>query len=280
MKLDIDHIQHLAARADVTPNTFQTYTIVAACLFIPITAAIWHTPHVRDAFVGPKVFVIFTHEMFHVLAGVLCGGRLHAFVIDPNLGGYTGVSGLKRTVPRTPDPYSLPTPEQLFWSPSVVVTLLAGPLGSAIIGFLYIVRLQDIVASKIASFTIALGLLVAGAYAMHWITYMSVFCSEAILIGLWFGAHGSALRFLVLFFGAMHLFYTLWDYLEDAVFGKTHPSDCQELQRNLGLSAEAWLAFIFLFEALVFMAATLAGICVFKKTPEEMYANAAGFLPT
>lgn len=158
MKLDFDHVQHLAARADVTPNTFrgspsspplpagarpsltaETYTVVAACLFIPFTGAIWHTPYVRDAFVGPKVFVIFTHEMFHVLTGVLCGGRLQAFVIDPNLGGYTGVSGLKRTLPRVPDPYTLPTPEQLFWSPSVVATLMAGPLGSAVVGFLYIV---------------------------------------------------------------------------------------------------------------------------------------------
>lgn len=62
----------------------------------------------------------------------------------------------------------------------------------------------------------------------------------------------------------MHLFYTLWDYLEETVFGKPNPSDCHELQRTLGLSAEAWLALIFLFEALVFMAAILAGICVFK----------------
>jgi hypothetical protein len=100
----------------------------------------------------------------------------------------------------------------------------------------------------------------------------------------------------------MHLFYTLWDYLDDAVFGKPHPSDCQELQRNLGLPAEAWLALIFLFEALVFMAAILAGICVFKVgqrwtelTPENARGDvrrrvswglptiadtSAGFLPT
>jgi hypothetical protein len=31
---------------------------------------------------------------------------------------------------------------------------------------------------------------------MHWITYVSVFLSEAVLVGLWFGSHGSALRFL------------------------------------------------------------------------------------
>ncbi|BEJ04868.1 hypothetical protein CcaverHIS641_0206850 [Cutaneotrichosporon cavernicola] len=134
----------------------------------------------------------------------------------------------------------------------------------------------DIVASKIASFTIALGLLVAGWYGLHWITYVSVVCSEAVLVGMWFGSHGSALRFL----GVNHLFYSLWDYLEETVFGKTNPSDCHELQRHLGVPAETWLALIFLFEALVFMAAIMAGIVVFKKTPEQMYADAAGFLPT
>ncbi|BEI81524.1 hypothetical protein CcaverHIS002_0206840 [Cutaneotrichosporon cavernicola] len=214
--------------------------------------------------------------MFHVLMGVLCGGRLQAFVIDPNLGGYTGISGLKRTLPRLPDPHTILTAEQLYWSPSGVATLVAGPIGSAVVGFLYIFAGFDIVASKIASFTIALGLLVAGWYGLHWITYVSVVCSEAVLVGMWFGSHGSALRFL----GVNHLFYSLWDYLEETVFGKTNPSDCHELQRHLGVPAETWLALIFLFEALVFMAAIMAGIVVFKKTPEQMYADAAGFLPT
>ncbi|BEJ12220.1 hypothetical protein CspHIS471_0206800 [Cutaneotrichosporon sp. HIS471] len=290
LDVDVDTVQHLVTRAEVSPNIFQTYTVVAACLFIPITGAIWHTPYIRDAFVGPKIFVIFTHEMFHVIMGVLCGGRLQAFVIDPNLGGYTGISGLNRTLPRFPDPHAILTPDQLYWSPRGMATLVAGPIGSAVVGFIYIFAGFDIVASKIASFTIAPGLLVAGWYGLHWITYVSVVCSEAVLVGMWFGSHGSTLRFLVLFFGMLHsnqantgvnhLFYSLWDYLEETVFGKTNPSDCHELQRHLGVPAEKWLALIFLFEALVFMAAIMADIVVFKKTPEQMYADAAGFLPT
>lgn len=80
--------------------------------------------------------------------------------------------------------------------------------------------------------------------------YVSVFCSEAVLVGLWFGAHGSALRFLgdllcvnpssrpVLLFGVMHLFYAVWDYLEDAVTSKPNPSDSQLLMHTVGLPME------------------------------------------
>ena len=48
--------------------------------------------------------------------------------------------GLMRNFPRVlNDPYAMPTYTQLFWSPSAVATLAAGYVGSALVGFLFVV---------------------------------------------------------------------------------------------------------------------------------------------
>jgi hypothetical protein len=81
------------------------------------------------------------HELFHLAVGLLCGGSVVSICIDPNDGGATHVMGLMRQYPRVMnDPYALPTFTQLFWSPSAVATLAAGYVGSAVVGFLLIVR--------------------------------------------------------------------------------------------------------------------------------------------
>lgn len=89
---------------------------------------------------SPQIFVIFTHEAFHVITGVLCSGRLTTFVIDPNSGGHTGFDSFKRTLPRVVDPYiQAPAVDTIWWSRSYTATLLMGSFGSAVVGFLYVV---------------------------------------------------------------------------------------------------------------------------------------------
>ena len=136
--------------------------------------------------------------------GLLCGGQVVSICIDPNDGGATHIMGLMRTSPRIPrDPFVIPTYSQTFWSVKAVLTLSAGYVGSSVVGFLLIVCRSchsfqsflnskwykfsmcaelknglitserqfaafDIVASKIASFVIAFGLLVPVLRADHW----------------------------------------------------------------------------------------------------------------
>lgn len=135
-----------------------------------------------------------THELCHLIAGILCGGQVVSICIDPNDGGATHVLGLMRPFPRVPrDPYAMPTYPQLCWSVSALVTLSAGYVGSSIVGFLFIVsssdnaqlisvlrmlvciicrgmltEVVDIVASKAAALVLHFGLLVPILRADHW----------------------------------------------------------------------------------------------------------------
>ncbi|KAL7420691.1 hypothetical protein Q5752_004642 [Cryptotrichosporon argae] len=274
----------LATRTDVTPNSFQSHTIIVACVYFFIILVAWNLPVLRDAIAGLKLLVVGTHELFHLVLGVLCGGQVVSVCIDPNDGGATHIMGLMRHTPRVfNDPYAMPTTYgQVFWSSRALATLAAGYIGSSIVGFLYITRLiaVDIVASKIASFTIAFGLLVPVLRADHWIAFVSIIGCEALLIGLWFGDHGSALRFYVLFVGMMHMFYVVWDYVDERLFDKRNTSDCAQFSELLGWPTSGWAIAWFIWDALVFTSAIFAGICVFRRATAEMYAEAASFLPT
>ncbi|EIW67725.1 hypothetical protein TREMEDRAFT_33284 [Tremella mesenterica DSM 1558] len=175
------------------------------------------------------------HELCHLTIGLLCGGQVWSICIDPNDGGATTISGLMRTTPRVPNnPYALPTMAQLYWSASAVATLSAGYVGSSIVGWLFIVSGLDIVASKIAALVIHIGMLVPILRADSWVAFGSIIICEAVLIGLWFGDHGSALRYYVLFLGVMNLFYSVWDYVDEALYDKRNSSDCSQFSHLLG----------------------------------------------
>ncbi|KAL1413124.1 hypothetical protein Q8F55_000873 [Vanrija albida] len=268
-----NHFRPSAREAPLTP---EAHTIIAACIYIPVALVAWNLPVVRDALAGLKLFVVGAHELFHLAVGVVCGGQVTTVCIDPNDGGATTMTNLMRTTPRL---YAGPGPltyAQLHWSPAAVATLTAGYVGSSALGFCYVFAAFDIVASKVASFTIAVGLLVPIIRADHWIAYASIIASEALLIGLWFGDHGNALRF----YGILHLFYTVWDYVDERLFDKRNTSDCTEFAGMLGWSPDVWAIVWFCWESALFVTAIIAGIVVFQKTPEKMYADAAGFLPT
>ncbi|CAD6570616.1 MAG: hypothetical protein TREMPRED_005921, partial [Tremellales sp. Tagirdzhanova-0007] len=104
--------------------------------------------------------------------------------------------------------------------------------------------------------------------------FVSIIACEIVLIGLWFGDHGNALRFYVLFVGVMHLFYVVWDYLDERLFDKRNTSDCAQFSELIGWPISAWAFGWFLWESFMFTAAIFAGIGAFKRTDEQMYAEA------
>ncbi|ORX37215.1 peptidase M50B-like-domain-containing protein [Kockovaella imperatae] len=288
----------VARAADSTPNQFQTNTVIVACVMFVIILIAWNVPILREIISGLKLFVTGCHELSHLVVGLLCGGQVVSICIDPNDGGATHIMGLMRTYPRVPrDPYAMPTYSQLFWSSSAVATLGAGYVGSSIFGFLFIFCAFHIVASKAAALVIHIGLLVPILRADHWIAFASIIVCEAVLIGLWFGDHGNALRFYILFVGVMSLFYVVWDYLDERLFDKRNTSDCAQFSELLGWPISGWAVFWFIYSGLVFTAAIFAGIIVFRvrpgqtrpsekliqisqRTDEQMYSEAAKFLPT
>ncbi|ODN73935.1 hypothetical protein L202_07441 [Cryptococcus amylolentus CBS 6039] len=242
-----------------------------ACL-----VTMYDTDHSRS-----QLFTVGLHELFHLAAGLLCGGQVVSICIDPNDGGATHVMGLMRTTPRIPrDPYAMPTYPQLFWSPSALITLSSGYIGSSIIGFLFVFCGFDIVASKACVLVIHFGLLVPIMRADHWIAFASIVVCEAVLVGLWFGDHGNALRFYVIFVGMMNLFYVVWDYIDERLFDKRNTSDCAQFSELLGWPTSSWAILWFIYDVLVFTSAIFAGIIVFRRTDDQMYAETAKFLPT
>lgn len=126
---------------------------------ILIAFIMWNVPYLRDAIMGLKVgfnrlpsprvalmshlqfLVVATHEVGHIVTGLLMGGTITSVCVDPNDGGMTMICGLQRTEPRvTPEHLRFPlTMEQLHRSDKIMVTLTMGYIWSSIIGFLYIV---------------------------------------------------------------------------------------------------------------------------------------------
>ncbi|WRT67990.1 uncharacterized protein IL334_004965 [Kwoniella shivajii] len=268
---------------NISPNTFQTNTVIAACVMFLAILIAWNLPVLREAISGLKLLTVGLHELSHLIVGLICGGQVVSICIDPNDGGATHVMGLMRTTPRIPrDPYAFPSFAQTFWSPSAVGTLAAGYIGSSLIGFLFVVStsgrctklMLDIVASKVCALVLHIGLLVPILRADHWIAYASIIGCEVILIGLWFGDHGNALRFYVLFVGVMNLFYVVWDYVDERLFDKRNTSDCAQFSELLGWPTSSWFIFWFVYDSLVFTSAIFAGICVFRRTDDQMYHEA------
>ncbi|WWC88456.1 uncharacterized protein L201_003367 [Kwoniella dendrophila CBS 6074] len=265
-------------RANITPNSFQTNTVIAGCVMFLAILIAWNLPILRDFIAGLKLLTVGIHELFHLITGLICGGQVVSICIDPNDGGATHVMGLMRTTPRIPrNPYAMPSFAQTFWSPSAVATLASGYIGSSIVGFLFVLLINclvDIVASKACALVIHFGLLVPILRADHWIAFASIIACEVILIGLWFGDHGNALRFYVLFVGVMNLFYVVWDYVDERLFDKRNTSDCAQFSELLGWPTSSWFVFWFIYDSLVFTSAIFAGICVFRKTDDQMYREA------
>lgn len=80
----------------------------------------------------------------------------------------------------------------------------------------------------------------------------------------------------------MHLYYVVWDYIDERLFDKRNTSDCAQFSELLGwptsgmsvsyeeqafADGTAWVCFWFLYDTLVFTAAIFAGIIVFRVSP-------------
>lgn len=87
-----------------------------------------------------QLLVVASHEFFHIVFGLLCGGSIVSVSVDPNAGGATHILGLMPDKGRLPQPYQGEMSYgQVNSTGRSLVTLTAGYIGSSIIGFFYVV---------------------------------------------------------------------------------------------------------------------------------------------
>ncbi|KAK7060896.1 hypothetical protein VNI00_000629 [Paramarasmius palmivorus] len=238
----------------MAPNTDQIVVLYVIIAMAVVIFGFWNVPGVRLLINPFKLFTIGAHELFHIIAAILSGGRILRVSIDPHLGGATIVEGGRPTV-----------------------VLASGYLGSTLLGGLFVLAGWDILVAKIMSFVLGVGLIIPLRLVRDKLTIILTVMYEILLIGFWFVDHGSALRWYCLFIGVMNILFVVWDVADDRFFHKTNDSDATQfaiLYPSLGphIWATAWITFA--LGALVGFA--LLGIFVFKRTPDEMYAE-AGF---
>lgn len=85
------------------------------------------------------MLVIACHEIWHVLVGLLLGGELTMFCIDPNMGGFTNFMGPFLDQQLSVSEGYAPTDGLTHTGPGMQTMLLMGYFGSAVIGFFLVV---------------------------------------------------------------------------------------------------------------------------------------------
>ncbi|KAG8687875.1 hypothetical protein FRC09_013222, partial [Ceratobasidium sp. 395] len=154
-------------------------------------------------------------------------------------------------------------------------------LGSTLIGAGLIIAGWDTLAAKIASFPVAIGLALPLILVRDIFTIILIFIYEGLLIGFWFINHAEPLRSELAVLTLGSIFYVVWDFTDDRFFKKTNDSDATQFSLLYPkVPPHYWATGWFALSALTFIAMMLVGIAVFKRTPAEMHAEAARFLPT
>ncbi|KAI0367055.1 hypothetical protein BV20DRAFT_971167 [Pilatotrama ljubarskyi] len=242
----------------VAPTHDQVPVLYVIVVYAVVIFAFWNIPGARVVINPLKLFTIGWHELCHISLAILTGGSVMKVCIDPDMGGATIVSG---------------------GHPPTI--LAAGYIGSTIFGGLFIMAGFDTLVSKIMSFVLGVGLIAPLALVRNKLTILLTVLYEGLLIGFWFVDHAQALRWYCLFVGVMNALYVVWDIADDKYFRKANDSDATQWSLLYPrIPAHVWATLWIIFEIAVLTGFVLLGIAAFKRTPDEMYAEAAQFLPT
>ncbi|KAG9010652.1 hypothetical protein FRB94_010129 [Tulasnella sp. JGI-2019a] len=240
------------------PVNNQFLTLYLTAVFIVAVVAFWFLPGARTLISPLKLYVIGWHELCHLLAAILSGGKVTTVVIDPMVGGCTRVDGGHPTI-----------------------ILSAGYFGSTVLGGLYILSAWHTLGAKIASFFTVVGLLCPLTLVRDKLTFVLTVIWLGLLVAFWFIDHAEPLRWYALFLGIMHCFFAVLDFVDDRLFKKTNDSDCTQYSLLYPkTSPHHWALGWILFEIGVFVAFTLAGLILFKQPDWEIAREAAVMMPT
>jgi len=247
-----------AAVAALTPISEQVVVLYVIVAMAVIIFGFWNVPVVRNVINPLKLFTIGWHELCHISAAILSGGRILKITIDPHVGGATIVEG---------------------GIPGFVLS--SGYIGSTLLGGAFVLAGWDTLVAKVLSFVLGVGLVLPLVLVRDKLTIMLTLCYEGILVGFWFIDHGQALRWYCLFVGVMNILFVVWDVADDKFFHKTNDSDATQFAILYpGISAHVWATLWIIFQLLCLGGFSILGIYAFKLTSTEMDAQAAQFLPT
>ncbi|TFK25624.1 hypothetical protein FA15DRAFT_617404 [Coprinopsis marcescibilis] len=242
----------------LTPTSDQVVVLYVIIAMAVVIFGFWNVPVVRNLINPLKLFTIGWHEMCHITAAILTGGRILKITIDPHVGGATIVEG---GVP---------------W-----FTLTAGYVGSTLLGGAFLLAGWNTLVAKILSFVLGVGLIIPLVLVRDKLTIVLTLGYEGMVVGFWFIDHGQALRWLCLFIGVMNILFVIWDVADDRFFHKTNDSDATQFSLLFPkIGAHVWATFWILFQLGFLAGFSLLGIFAFKLSKEEMDAQAATFLPT
>lgn len=242
----------------LTPVNDQFLTLYIMAVFLVLVIPFWFLPGARTIISPLKLYVIGWHELCHMIAAILSGGKVTSVTIDPMLGGCTRVDGGR---------------------PAIILS--SGYVGSTLLGGLYVLAAWHTIGAKLASFATAIGILCPLYKVRDKLTLLLTGFWLGILVGFWFIDHASPLRWYSLFVGIMHVFFALWDFTDDRLFKKTNDSDCTQYALMFPKTQpHHWAVGWILFEISVFIAFTFLGLAIFKMPTDQMNAQAAAFLPT
>ncbi|TFK32787.1 peptidase M50B-like-domain-containing protein [Crucibulum laeve] len=240
------------------PSSDQVVVLYVIIAMAVVIFGFWNVPIVRNCINPLKLFTIGWHELCHVIAAILTGGRILKITIDPHVGGATIVEG---------------------GHPAFILS--AGYIGSTLLGGVFILAGWDTLVAKVLSFVLGIGLIMPLVLVRDKLTIVLTIFYEGLLIGFWFVDHGQALRWYCLFIGVMNILFVIWDVADDRFFHKTNDSDATQfsiLYPRIG--AHLWATFWIIFQLGVLAAFVILGIYAFKLSKEDMDAQAADFLPT
>ncbi|KIY52942.1 hypothetical protein FISHEDRAFT_31636, partial [Fistulina hepatica ATCC 64428] len=207
------------------------------CMIV-LTFGCWNVALVRKIINPLKLFTIGLHELFHISTAILSGGRILRVTIDPYAGGATLVEGGRPTL-----------------------ILASGYIGSTLMGGLFVLAGWNILAAKVMSFFLGVGLIMPLSLVRDKLTILLSICYEILLVGCWFIDHGSALRWYCLFIGVMNVFFVVWDVADDRFFRKANDSDATQWSLLYPfMGPHTWTAIWILFEIVILAAFTLAGL--------------------
>ncbi|KAF6752997.1 peptidase M50B-like-domain-containing protein [Ephemerocybe angulata] len=242
----------------LTPTSDQVVVLYVIIAMAVIIFGFWNVPVVRNLINPLKLFTIGWHELCHVTAAILSGGRILKITIDPHVGGATIVEG-----------------------GSPWFTLSSGYIGSTLLGGAFLIAGWDTLVAKILSFVLGVGLVIPLVLVRDKLTIVLTIGYEAMLIGFWFIDHAQALRWYCLFIGVMNILFVVWDVADDRFFHKTNDSDATQFSLLFPrIPAHVWATFWIIFQLICLAGFCLLGIFAFKLSKEEMDAQAATFLPT
>ncbi|KAF8636435.1 hypothetical protein AX17_003617 [Amanita inopinata Kibby_2008] len=241
----------------IAPSNDQVVILYVIIAMAVIIFGFWNVPIVRNLINPLKLFTIGWHELCHVSAGILSGGRVLKMTIDPIVGGATIIEGGR--------PWFI---------------LSAGYVGSTFFGGLFVLAAWHTLIAKVMSFVLGVGLVMPLVLVRDKLTIVLTAFYEGLVVGFWFIDHAQALRWYCLLIGVMNIFFVVWDVADDRFFHKTNDSDATQFALLCPrIGAHIWAIFWVFFELAILAGFVLLGISVFKVSKGEMNAQAGKYHP-